>query len=96
MKKLFRKLIRWAFKEEIDNLIADFASVSVDVHYRSKSWAVINIEKKGGGCYLKFIDLGYSQLKEIYEFLSHFEDRHIDASPLDMANFDSLNRKKWF
>lgn len=83
MKKLVKKIIRWAFKEEIDNFISEYASVSVDVHHKSRSWAVINLEGKNGSVYLKFIDLGHSDLITIQRFLEQFQRPAIDASPLD-------------
>lgn len=88
VKKWFKRIIRWAFKDEVDAFIREFGSVSVDVHMKEKSWAVINIGTKGGGCYLKFVDLGQSDLREIQRFLSQFETKQIDASPFDRRFLD--------
>ena len=34
VKKWFKRIIRWAFKDEVDAFIREFGSVSVDVHMK--------------------------------------------------------------
>lgn len=73
-----------AFDEVLSNI-----DVSVDVHeYHhdySPSWAVISLQGKKSD-YIKFIDLGPSDIREIGAFLRQFERRNIstkvDATPI--------------
>ena len=60
--------------------------ISVDVHEHkfSNSWAVISIQGKKTD-YIKFIDLGNSEIREIAQFLRRLEkvrNIKVDASPL--------------
>lgn len=61
--------------------------ISVDVHQRGGSWAVINLrgEKRN---YLKFVDLDDASLKEIVSFLRQFEKVHPDNINIDAGPFD--------
>ncbi len=57
--------------------------VSVDVHEHhrySRSWAVISLQGSRAD-YLKFVDLGDSEIRDIQRFLRNFERSKIDASP---------------
>jgi len=65
---------------KIDNLLGNI-DVSVDVHQYSKSWAVISIQGKKTD-YIKFVDLGESEIRDIQMFLRNFDRRKIDASPI--------------
>lgn len=95
MKILIRKLFKWIFKEELQELYSSIKEyekiysiigkmeISIDVHQDplrySKSWAVISIQGKRD--YIKFINLGDSDLREIQRILNHFEKSKIDATP---------------
>lgn len=65
---------------EINKSLLDKTEVSVDVHNKSDSWAVISLEGEKK-TYIKFIDLSDKDIEEIAEFLSHFDRRKIDATP---------------
>lgn len=56
--------------------------VSVDVHLRSRSWAVLSLQGKKTD-FIKFIDLGDRDVCEIQKFLRTFdrEQVKIDANP---------------
>jgi hypothetical protein len=57
-------------KQKID-LYDQLLNISVDVHEHSNSWAVICVN---GKCdYVKFVDLGQSNIREISRFLRQFE-----------------------
>ena len=114
MKKLFRKLFLYLFREDfkrmeelerdlrglihrqkcatleaetrakrINQLIGNI-DVSVDVHQRSGSWAVISLQGQKTD-YIKFVDLDQRSLKEISYFLRQFDRQNvkIDANPFD-------------
>lgn len=66
--------------KDINNLLGNL-DVSVDVHQYSSSWAVISLQGQKTD-YIKFINLGESQIREIARFLSHFDRSKIDANPL--------------
>jgi hypothetical protein len=74
-------------KKQIDNIISQLKNtignidVSVDVHESpySESWAVISIQGKPD--YVKFLNLGHSDLMEIKRFLRKFDRCKIDATP---------------
>jgi len=96
IKEAFRKLIRWALKTELQNIESQIREneiqykrienllgnldISVDVHYRAKSWAVISIQGERTD-FIKFIDLGRKEIDEIYRFLRHFDRTKVDAEP---------------
>ena len=58
--------------------------VSIDVHENihqySPSWAVISIQGEKAD-YIKFINLGNMELREIQKFLRQFEKSKVDATP---------------
>ena len=66
---------------EAKRTLASCMEVGVDVHMKGGSWAVICL--KGKPEYVKFIDLGHSNIMQISQFLRQFEDQHstIDAGP---------------
>lgn len=93
MKKLFKRLFEWAFKEELEDMRQDAKRVknvlgnldiSVDVHHYSPSWAVISIQGKKSD-YIKFINLGAADMSEIQHFLRQFERSKVDCSPTDKS-----------
>lgn len=59
--------------------------VSVDVHHRSGSWAVVSLQG-GKTDYIKFVDLDQRSIREIAFFLRQFDRKNvkIDAHPLDV------------
>ena len=65
--------------DKLSNILGNI-DVSVDVHEYSRSWAVISIQGEKSD-YIKFVDLGRSEIREIENFLRHFDRRKIDASP---------------
>jgi len=94
------KIFNWLFKEQLASLKSTQGrlegqvsklqrqidlfnmDVSVDFHERANSWACISIQGKSD--YVKFIDLGDSDLRQISQFLRQFERNSnikIDASP---------------
>lgn len=69
--------------ERIRQLMGNI-DVSVDVHHRSGSWAVVSLQG-GKTDYIKFVDLDERSLREIAFFLRQFDRNHvkIDANPFD-------------
>lgn len=69
--------------ERIRKLLGNI-DVSVDVHHRSGSWAVVSLQG-GKTDYIKFIDLGNRDMMEIARFLRQYDRKNvkIDASPFD-------------
>jgi hypothetical protein len=53
--------------------------VSVDVQRYAPSWACISIQGKTD--YVKFVNLGERDLREISRFLSRFDRTKVDAAP---------------
>ena len=98
----FRNIIRHDVNE-----LKQFVDVSIDVHepHRpSKSWAVISIQGHKMD-YIKFVDLGDMEIREIGGFLRQFERpfgrRHTIDARSDIKSFifrdledDSRNRKR--
>lgn len=93
LKKIIRKIARWACAEEIKEL-EDIrymlgngkVAISADIHQNTDSWAVISIKGKERD-YVKFISLGRQQIIEIAQFLRQYEDHGariggIDANPM--------------
>ena len=91
-----RKRLCWAFAEELNELddakkeldelhvmLGGRISVSADIHYNTDSWAVISLKGQDRG-YIKFINLGKTQILEIAKFLQRYEHINVDASPMDM------------
>lgn len=74
--------------ERIRKLLGNI-DVSVDVHHRSGSWAVVSLQ--GGKIdYIKFIDLDQRSIREISAFLRQFDRQNvkIDANPFDRQMLD--------
>lgn len=69
--------------ERIRQLLGNI-DVSVDVHQRSGSWAVVSLQG-GKTDYIKFVDLDQRSIREIAFFLRQFDRNHvkIDATPFD-------------
>lgn len=69
--------------ERIRQLLGNI-DVSVDVHHRSGSWAVVSLQGSKTD-YIKFIDLGSRDMMEIARFLRQYDRANvkIDASPFD-------------
>lgn len=69
--------------ERIRQLLGNI-DVSVDVHQRSGSWAVVSLQG-GKTDYIKFVDLDQRSIREIAFFLRQFDRDHvkIDANPFD-------------
>ena len=81
--------------------ILDGIDVSVDVHeydHRySPSWAVISLQGQKTD-YIKFVELGQSEINEIAKFLRNFERNSnikVDASPM-ASQFLRVPRSKRF
>ena len=69
--------------ERIRKLLGNI-DVSVDVHHRSGSWAVVSLQGTKTD-YIKFIDLGNRDMMEIARFLRQYDRANVklDASPFD-------------
>lgn len=69
--------------ERIRKLLGNI-DVSVDVHHRSGSWAIVSLQGSKTD-YIKFIDLGSRDMMEIARFLRQYDRANvkIDASPFD-------------
>lgn len=96
---MIRKVFQWIFKEEIRRLqrrinevnkseakfrtLLDNVDVGIDYGYRGGSWAVVHL--KGKSDFIKFINLGDQDIREIGRFLRNFRTSAIDASPRDTA-----------
>ena len=88
MKNPIKRIKAWinariarAVRRELTTIFRKDGEVNVDVHLKSHSWAVIKVDKGDGCCYLKFLDLGKKNLKELTNFLRYFERVNIDADP---------------
>lgn len=98
LKKLLKKLFEACYAEElaqmrklhaemshnckdIHNILGNL-DVSVGVHMKSGSWAVVSLQGQRAD-YIKFIDLGDRDICEIQKFLRTFdrEQIKIDANP---------------
>jgi hypothetical protein len=83
------------------NVVLSNIDVSVDVHeydHRySPSWAVISLQGQKTD-YIKFVELGQSEMNEIARFLRNFERNSnikVDASPM-ASQFLRVPRSKRF
>ena len=90
IKTFLDERIKRAVNRELSNIFRKQGSVAVDHHFCQDSWAVIKVDTGDGSCYLKFIDLGKKDLKEIQEFLKKFERSRIDSAPYVMKTFDRM------
>ncbi|WGL71003.1 hypothetical protein [Elizabethkingia anophelis] len=80
LAKLENQIKNNAIQEKRINNLLDNLDISVDVHYRANSWAVISIQGERTD-FIKFIDLGHNEIYEIQKFLKQFDRAKIDASP---------------
>lgn len=74
--------------ERIRKLLGNI-DVSVDVHHRSGSWAVVSLQG-GKTDYIKFVDLDQRSIREISAFLRQFDRQNvkIDANLFDRQMLD--------
>lgn len=73
-----------------DNIVSNI-DVSIDYHQYSNSWCCISIQGQKAD-YIKFIDLGDSDIKYIQNFLRNYEKNiKIDATPQQKAYI--INKK---
>lgn len=72
--------LEFNYKLELIDSILGNIDVSVDVHKYSPSWAVISIQGEKAD-FIKFMDLGKSDLDTIKQFLYKFDKSKIDATP---------------
>lgn len=84
LAKLEKQIKSNAIQEKRINNLLDNLDISVDVHYRANSWAVISIQGEKTD-FIKFIDLGRSDILEIQKFLRYFDRTKIDAAPQESA-----------
>lgn len=76
------------------NVLSNF-DISVDVHHHAPSWAVISLQGEKTD-YLKFIDLGDRNIREISQFLSQFDRANqikIDCSPMEVPYFRQFKNR---
>lgn len=104
-----KKIFRWIFSEEIAQLqdaikrydqaerklknVIGNIDISVDVHQYSKSWACISIQGQKDD-FIKFIDLGEADIRQIASFLRHFDRDKIDAYP-GISNFIRMEKDRF-
>ena len=67
-------------RRELNVIFRKEGEVCIDHHVKQNSWAVIKVDV-GDTCYLKFIDLGRKDLREIKRFMAQFDRQRIDAMP---------------
>jgi hypothetical protein len=82
-------------EKRVKNLLGNI-DISVDVHQYSRSWACISIQGQESD-YIKFMDLGKREAREIAQFLRHYDrdaNIKIDAAPTvsKFMKFDIYNR----
>lgn len=110
MRKIIKKLFNWVFQEELSemkkntlriNLIAERVEkvlgnidVSVDVNHYTPSWAVISIQGRRTD-YIKFVYLQDSDIREIGDFLRHFERVKVDCRTDQAPFFNIFRNKTW-
>lgn len=66
-------------QKRLENILDNF-DISVDHHPYGRSWAVISIQGKKAD-YIKFIDLGESEIRAIQRFVSQFDRSKVDTAP---------------
>lgn len=96
---IIRSFFKWVFKDELSELqsalsdieeIKSQFEVSVDVNYKSNSWAVVSLEGHKD-TFIKFINLKDSEIKEIANFLRRYNRHKIDADP-QTTHFLRINK----
>ena len=63
--------------------------ISCDISYYGKSWAVISLQGEKETL-IKFVDLRDRDLREICQFLSHYDRVKIDANPQDVHRMNEI------
>lgn len=76
------KLPQQVKRDAMKLIEAELGGVGVDIHQRSASWAVICIQGKKHD-FVKFIDLPDKDIRDIQQFLRHFDRRRMNV---DMPN----------
>lgn len=74
------RCISRAVRRELDAIFRRDGSISVDHHMKSDSWAVIKVDVSDT-CYLKFITMDRTDLRELQAFLRRFERSRVDGTP---------------
>ncbi|MEQ3500621.1 hypothetical protein ABMY20_12760 [Tenacibaculum sp. SSH1-16] len=75
----------------VENLLQNI-DVSVDLHKYAPSWAVISIQGEKSD-YIKFVDLGRSDIQEIQRFLRYFDRKRVKVdAPFPEARFLKINQ----
>ena len=88
VKMFLDSRIKKAVERNLNIIFHKYGEVSVDHHMMSDSWAVIKVADGPHSCYLKFLNLGKKNLKELTEFLGQFERPYIDSMPDVKAEFN--------
>lgn len=65
------------YEDKLRNTVGNI-DVACDVHMRSNSWAIISIHGVKED-YVKFIDLGTSEIRQIQQFLKRFDNSRVNA-----------------
>lgn len=73
--------------KKLDTLFNNI-DISVDFHHYSPSWAVISIQGKHD--FIKFMDLGQRDIREIQQFLRQFDRSKVDCSPIESKFFETI------
>lgn len=87
MRSPIRRIKSWiasrinrAVRRELNAIFRREGEVCIDHHFHDASWAIIKVDVDDV-CYLKFLDLGKADLREIQQFMRHFDRARIDARP---------------
>jgi hypothetical protein len=81
VKMFLDSRIKKAVERNLNTIFHKYGDACVDHHMMSDSWAVIKVDSGPHSCYLKFITLGKKDLREVQQFMSRYENSHIDAAP---------------
>lgn len=83
-----------AVRRELNVIFRREGEVCIDHHFHDTSWAIIKVDVDDV-CYLKFLDLGKADLREIQQFMRRFDRARIDARPdiMRMANGTRLHHR---
>ena len=99
MKNPIKRIKAWisariakAVRRELAVIFRKQGEVCVDAHLRQDSWAVIKVDVDDI-CYLKFINLGKRELREIQRFMKQFERSRVDADPQAMRIMNGFRGK---
>lgn len=92
MREIIKSIFKWIFREELSSLqnkldqyeqktkelkaLLGNTDISIDVDPYSSSWAVISIQG-GSTDFIRFIDLGSREMRDIQSFLRQFEKHNI-------------------